>query len=81
MCDDRPETIEAINACENAGVKLMTALQRRFDPNFERVKQAIVSNEARLPAIACGSGSSQNSGSRPTGGGSLILGALRAQPL
>ena len=28
------ETIEAINACNDAGVKLMTALQRRFGPNF-----------------------------------------------
>jgi len=28
-----------------AGVKLMTALQRRFDPNFMRVKQAIIDDE------------------------------------
>jgi len=40
-----PETIEAINCCKDAGVKLMTALQRRFDPNFVRVKQAIAGNE------------------------------------
>merc|ERR1719353_2654200 len=40
---DIPETIEAINACNEAGVKLMTALQRRFDPNFARIKQAIKS--------------------------------------
>ena len=39
------ETIEAINACHSAGVKLMTALQRRFDPNFMRVKQAIVEDD------------------------------------
>jgi len=39
------ETIEAINACNAAGVKLMTALQRRFDPNFMRVKQSIERNE------------------------------------
>lgn len=39
------ETIEAINACTAAGVKLMTALQRRFDPNFARVKVAIENGE------------------------------------
>ena len=41
IATDLAETIEAINACNEAGVKLMTALQRRFDPNFKRVKQAI----------------------------------------
>jgi len=45
IATDLPETIEAINACNEAGIKLMTALQRRFDPNFERVKQAIVKGE------------------------------------
>ena len=45
IATDLTETIEAINACNEAGVKLMTALQRRFDPNFKRVKQAIVSDE------------------------------------
>ena len=35
------QTIEAINACNDAGVKLMTALQRRFDPNFARIKTAL----------------------------------------
>jgi inositol 2-dehydrogenase len=45
IATDLPETIEAINACNKAGVKLMTALQRRFDPNFGRVKQAIVNGE------------------------------------
>ena len=39
------ETVEAINACNEAGVQLMTALQRRFDPNFLRVKQAVKSGE------------------------------------
>lgn len=39
------ETIEAINACSAANVKLMTALQRRFDPNFARVKTAIAAGE------------------------------------
>merc|ERR1740138_69447 len=45
IATDLAETIEAINACNEAGVKLMTALQRRFDPNFVRVKQAIADNE------------------------------------
>ena len=45
IATDLKETVEAINACNKAGVKLMTALQRRFDPNFKRVKQAIVGGE------------------------------------
>ena len=45
IATDLEETIEAINACQKAGVKLMTALQRRFDPNFQRVKDAIVDGE------------------------------------
>jgi len=39
------ETVEAINACAGAGVKLMTGLQRRFDPNFQRVKRGIETQE------------------------------------
>jgi len=45
IATDLAETVEAINACNEAGVKLMTGLQRRFDPNFRRVKQAIEENE------------------------------------
>mmetsp|Transcript_29387 Transcript_29387/g.78969 ORF Transcript_29387/g.78969 Transcript_29387/m.78969 type:complete len:409 (-) Transcript_29387:326-1552(-) len=45
IATDLPETIEAIDACNEAGVKLMTALQRRFDPNFDRVKQSIMKGE------------------------------------
>jgi predicted dehydrogenase len=45
IATDLTETIEAINACNEAGVQLMTALQRRFDPNFRRVKQAVVNGE------------------------------------
>lgn len=45
LATDLAETVEAINACNEAGVKLMTGLQRRFDPNFKRVKQAIVDKE------------------------------------
>ena len=40
-----PETVEAINACNEAGVKLMIGLQRRFDQNFLRVKNAITNKE------------------------------------
>lgn len=45
IATDLAETVEAINACNEAGVKLMTGLQRRFDPNFRRVKQAIQNEE------------------------------------
>ncbi|KAG5185390.1 hypothetical protein JKP88DRAFT_180514 [Tribonema minus] len=45
IATDMAETIEAINACAAANVKLMTALQRRFDPNFARVRQAIEAGE------------------------------------
>ncbi|KAL9183869.1 hypothetical protein ACHAXT_004725 [Thalassiosira profunda] len=34
IATDLAETVEAINACNEAGVKLMIGLQRRFDPNF-----------------------------------------------
>lgn len=43
------ETVEAINACNEAGVKLMIGLQRRFDDNFRRVKQAVVDKEVGEP--------------------------------
>ncbi|KAL1508297.1 hypothetical protein AB1Y20_004409 [Prymnesium parvum] len=43
------ETIEAINFCYEKNVKLMTALQRRFDPNFARVKLAITNKEIGEP--------------------------------
>ena len=45
------QTIEAINACNDAGVKLMTALQRRFDPNFARIKEGIVNGEVGEPIL------------------------------
>lgn len=49
LATDLPETIVAINTCANAGVKLMTALQRRFDPNFARVKKVcMLANSAHL---------------------------------
>jgi predicted dehydrogenase len=46
VATDIPETVEAINACSAAGVKLFVALQRRFDPNFARVKRGILEGEA-----------------------------------
>jgi len=45
IATDLPETVEAINACNEAGVKLMIGLQRRFDQNFLRVKNAIINKE------------------------------------
>merc|ERR1712127_644692 len=51
IATDLTETIEAINACNEAGVKLMIGLQRRFDPNFLRVKKAIEDKEVGDPII------------------------------
>lgn len=45
LATDLAATVEAINACNEAGVKLMTGLQRRFDPNFRRVKTAVEDKE------------------------------------
>jgi myo-inositol 2-dehydrogenase/D-chiro-inositol 1-dehydrogenase len=45
LATDLSATVEAINACNEAGVKLMTGLQRRFDSNFKRVKDAVVNKE------------------------------------
>jgi len=45
IATDLAETVEAINACNEAGVKLMIGLQRRFDPNFRRVKEAVNDGE------------------------------------
>jgi myo-inositol 2-dehydrogenase/D-chiro-inositol 1-dehydrogenase len=59
IATDLAETVEAINACNEAGVKLMIGLQRRFDPNFLRVKTAIQNKEvgdtiivSRLSSVA-----------------------------
>ena len=51
LATDLGETVEAINACNNAGVKLMTGLQRRFDDNFRRVKDAVVRKEVGDPIM------------------------------
>jgi predicted dehydrogenase len=45
IATDLAETVEAINACNEAGVKLMIGLQRRFDSNFMRVKESIQEKE------------------------------------
>jgi len=49
IATDLAETVEAINACNEAGVKLMIGLQRRFDENFVRVKQAVEQKEVGTP--------------------------------
>ena len=38
IATDLAETVEAINVYNEAGVKLMIGLQRRFEPNFLQVK-------------------------------------------
>lgn len=43
------ETIEAVKFAREKGVKLMVALQRRFDPNFLRVKECIVEKQVGNP--------------------------------
>lgn len=53
IATDLAETVEAINACNEAGVKLMIGLQRRFDQNFERVKQAVATKEVGNPIMVC----------------------------
>jgi myo-inositol 2-dehydrogenase/D-chiro-inositol 1-dehydrogenase len=51
IATDLAETVEAINACNAAGVKLMIGLQRRFDQNFLRVKDAILTEEVGTPIM------------------------------
>ena len=51
IATDLAETVEAINACNEAGVKLMIGLQRRFDENFVRVKQAVEDKEVGTPIM------------------------------
>lgn len=51
IATDLAETVEAINACNEAGVKLMIGLQRRFDQNFVRVKQAVSNKEVGEPIM------------------------------
>ena len=51
IATDLAATVEAINSCNEAGVKLMIGLQRRFDPNFLRVKEAIEKKEVGDPIV------------------------------
>lgn len=51
IATDLPETVEAINACNEAGVKLMIGLQRRFDDNFRRVRDAVEASEVGEPIM------------------------------
>ena len=54
IATDLGETVEAINACNAAGVKLMIGLQRRFDQNFKRVKEAVQKREVGEPIMVKG---------------------------
>jgi predicted dehydrogenase len=51
LATDLKETLDAVNYCRTKGVKLMTALQRRFDPNFVRCKEAVVNGEIGKPIV------------------------------
>lgn len=51
IATDLPETVEAINSCNEAGVKLMIGLQRRFDENFKRVRTAVEGKEVGDPIM------------------------------
>lgn len=51
IATDLAETVEAINCCNEAGVKLMIGLQRRFDQNFKRVQQAVADKEVGEPIM------------------------------
>jgi myo-inositol 2-dehydrogenase/D-chiro-inositol 1-dehydrogenase len=41
----------ALHVVENAGVKLMIGFNRRFDPNYARIQQAIASGEIGTPHL------------------------------
>lgn len=74
IATDLAETVEAINACNEAGVKLMIGLQRRFDQNFERVKQAVEDNEVGTPIMIklCSRDPSPPPASYVKGGGGIF---------
>jgi len=46
---DLHETVDVVRLCEQRNVKLMTAFQRRFDANFQRLKMAVETGEAGRP--------------------------------
>jgi predicted dehydrogenase len=68
------ETVEAINACNAAGVKLMIGLQRRFDQNFKRVQTAVVNKEVGEPIMIklCSRDPSPPPASYVKGGGGIF---------
>ena len=45
IATDLPGTIDAIRVAEKAGIKLMVAFQRRYDPHFARLRKAIADGE------------------------------------
>jgi len=74
IATDLAETVEAINACNEAGVKLMIGLQRRFDENFVRVKQAVEEKEVGTPIMIklCSRDPSAPPASYVKGGGGIF---------
>lgn len=51
IAHDLHEIDQALAAVEKAGVKLQIGFNRRFDANFARVRQAIVTGEIGTPAL------------------------------
>jgi myo-inositol 2-dehydrogenase / D-chiro-inositol 1-dehydrogenase len=45
------ETEEALKAVEKAGVKLQVGFNRRFDPNFRKIRQLVQEGEVGIPHI------------------------------
>jgi myo-inositol 2-dehydrogenase / D-chiro-inositol 1-dehydrogenase len=52
IATDLQGTIEAIQVADDAGIKLMTAFQRRFDPSFSRLHRVIAEGEVGKPVSA-----------------------------
>ncbi len=51
IANDIGKTREALDAVERAGVKLQVGFNRRFDPNFKRVRQLVQTQEVGEPHI------------------------------
>ena len=51
IANDLVKTKEALDAVEKAGVKLQLGFNRRFDPNFKRVRQLVLTQEVGEPHI------------------------------
>jgi myo-inositol 2-dehydrogenase / D-chiro-inositol 1-dehydrogenase len=52
IATDLKGTVEAIQVAKDAGIKLMTAFQRRFDPSFARLQKVIADGEVGKPVSA-----------------------------